>query len=309
MPLSSTAAALGCFGATLLAGVVVTRQRALHRPPRGGVDARSGVDCDLLATLATYRSLFGLAARRCFHLDWRFTHLNTGSYGVTPRCVTAAAAREQVAIESFPDAFFRRTALPRYRAACARAAQFVGADEAGTVLVDNATTGVNCVLRSLVLSAGDGILINDNTYNACKNAVAAVAAATGAIVVVMSFPLPVASPAELQGALEAALAAKPAGVFKFVLLDHITSPTGVVMPIKSMAAACLAAGARVCVDGAHAPGQLPLSLSGLGVHWYTGEAAPSVEGGGSAYVSGVVVALAWADCTRVQSIAAGAGEA
>ena len=260
------------FVSVACAGIAVAVERS-RRILRRGADPATGVDNDLLATIASYRGRFGSAIRARFHLDWRFTHLNHGSYGTAPKLVTAAAHDELVRIESFPDAFFRRTALPSYRLACSRAAAFVDSDPNGTVLIENATSGVNIVLGSLTLAAGDGLLINDNTYNACKNAVNNVAARVGAEVVRFSFTLPVNSHDELIAQLRTVLQSRPPGFFKFVLLDHITSPTAIVMPVREMVRACIAAhpGVLVMIDGAHAPGQLTqLNVRETGAHYYTG---------------------------------------
>ena len=57
---------------------------------------------------------------------------------------------------------------------------------------------------------------------------------------------------------------------RWALIDHISSPTATLMPVAALVAACHAAGASVMVDGAHAPGMLPLAVSALGADWYTG---------------------------------------
>lgn len=207
-----------------------------------------------------------------FMLDWSFTHLNHGSYGTAPRAVLAAARTAAEAVEAFPDDFFRRRALGQFKALSDTVGAFVGAPPGSCVLLDNATTAVNTMLRGLSLKPGDHILINDNTYNACKNAAHhAASRVAGAEVVTFSFPFPLTDEAGLLATLQATLDAHPRAVF--ILLDHITSPTGVVMPIAAMAAAAKARGVLVGIDGAHAPGMLPLDMAALessGVDWYTG---------------------------------------
>ena len=62
---------------------------------------------------------------------------------------------------------------------------------------------------------------------------------------------------------------------KFALLDHITSPTAVLLPVARLCAVCHKHGVLVMVDGAHAPGNvLPqLDIPSIGADWYTGETA------------------------------------
>lgn len=57
----------------------------------------------------------------------------------------------------------------------------------------------------------------------------------------------------------------------FALVDHITSPSAVMFPVKEIASVCRERGVKVIVDGAHSPGQLPLNLADLGVDYYTGK--------------------------------------
>src|SRR5581483_1686741 len=50
----------------------------------------------------------------------------------------------------------------------------------------------------------------------------------------------------------------------------ITSPTAIVFPVRELTALCRAAGARVLIDGAHAPGMLALDVPSIGADWYVG---------------------------------------
>ena len=56
----------------------------------------------------------------------------------------------------------------------------------------------------------------------------------------------------------------------FALVDYITSPSAVVLPVREIVRECRERGVRVMVDGAHAPGQLPLNIPELGAEFFTG---------------------------------------
>jgi isopenicillin-N epimerase len=142
----------------------------------------------------------------------------------------------------------------------------VGADPDDLGFVVNATTGVNAVLRSLVFGAGDELLTTDHAYTACRNTLRFVAERAGVHVVVASVPFPLASPDEVVQAVLAKVTPRT----RLALLDHVTSPTGVVLPLERLIAELSARGIEILVDGAHAPGMLPLDLSTLGATYYSG---------------------------------------
>jgi isopenicillin-N epimerase len=53
-----------------------------------------------------------------------------------------------------------------------------------------------------------------------------------------------------------------------VLLDHITSGTGLVLPIKRFAALCKSKNVPILVDGAHAIGQVPVDIKDINANFY-----------------------------------------
>jgi isopenicillin-N epimerase len=141
-------------------------------------------------------------------------------------------------------------------------AAFVGCDPNDLAFVPNATTGVNTILRSLELAPGDELLTTDHAYNACRNALVA----TGARVVVARVGFPVPSEEHVVETILAAATPRT----KLALVDHITSPTGLVFPIDRIVRGLAARGIDTLVDGAHGPGMVPLALDALGAAYYTG---------------------------------------
>ena len=209
---------------------------------------------------------FGRPLRRRFMLEPGTAFLNHGSFGTAPRAVLGAADRWRRRMEANPDRFMREQLPGALRRAAARLAGFLGVGEKDLAFVDNATAGVNAVLRSLALRPGDEILATTHTYNAVRQTMRHVCGRTGAKLVEARIDLPV----EDVAGLFLPVAEKMNRRTKLVVLDHIASPTGLIFPVRRLAALARARGARVLVDGAHAPGQLELDIASLGADWYTG---------------------------------------
>jgi isopenicillin-N epimerase len=201
-----------------------------------------------------------------WRLDPDITFLNHGSFGACPLPVLARQTQLREQMELEPVRFFARELEPLLDAARAQVAPFVGCAADDLAFVANATAGVNTVLRSLKFAAGDELLTTDHAYNACRNALDHVAAAASAKVVVAKVPFPLKSPAEVVEAVMGCVTART----RLALLDHVTSPTGLALPMQELVAALAARGVDALVDGAHVPGMLPLDLRALGAAYFTG---------------------------------------
>ena len=208
----------------------------------------------------------GRAVRHEWALDPDFLTVNHGSYGATPRTVLAVQSEWRTRLEAQPTRFFARDYLPAIREAAAALAGFVNVAATDLAFVPNATTGCNAVLRSLQFGPGDEILMLGHVYNAVHNTVRHVAAQSGTRVVVAEIPFPRPTVEAVLDSLARAMTPRT----RIAVLDHITSISGLVLPIARMVALCRDAGVPVLVDGAHGPGQVPLDLTALGADWYTG---------------------------------------
>jgi isopenicillin-N epimerase len=199
-------------------------------------------------------------------LDPKITFLNHGSFGSCPRVVLDFQREIRDRLERHPVQFLARDLESLLDDARFELARFMGAEARDLVFVQNATAGVNTVLRSLEFESGDELLVTDQEYNACRNALEFVAARARARVVVCPLPFPLQSPDEVV----AAVLAKVTPRTRLALIDHVTSQTGLVLPIERLATALRERGVELLVDGAHAPGMVSLDLPRLGAAYYTG---------------------------------------
>lgn len=191
--------------------------------------------------------------------------LNHGSFGACPRAVLEAQSEFRARMERQPLQFLARDLEGLLDDARAALAEFVRADPDDLVLLPNATTGVNTVLRSLQLGPGDEIVTTDHVYNSCRNALRW-QEERGARAVYAKVPWPIAGPWQVVEAVLGAVS----GRTRLVLIDHVTSPTGLIFPVGEIVRRLAERGIDALIDGAHAPGMLPLDLRAIGAAYYTG---------------------------------------
>ena len=212
--------------------------------------------------------------RSLWSLDPAITFLNHGSFGACPLAVLQKQRQVRDRLEQEPVRFFALELEALLDQARQVLAEFLGTDANNLAFLPNATTGVNTVLRSLclphpdfaALQPGDELLTTTHEYNASRNALNFAAQISGATVVVATVPFPIDSPEQAIAAVLAKISART----RLVLLDHVTSQTGLIFPLKPIIQELTAIGVEVLIDGAHAPGMVPLNLQELGATYYTG---------------------------------------
>jgi isopenicillin-N epimerase len=192
--------------------------------------------------------------------------LNHGSFGACPRAVLDRQRGLRRQMEARPVQFLARQMPELLDASRQRLAELVAADPLDLVFVPNATAGVNSVLRSLVFRHGDEILATTHGYNACTNVARFVAQQSHATLVIADLPSPIDSPQQVVEAVMSRATPRT----RIALLDHISSPSALVFPIEELVVRLRQEGIETLIDGAHAPGMVPLDLQRMGPTYYTG---------------------------------------
>jgi isopenicillin-N epimerase len=204
--------------------------------------------------------------RQLFLIDPQIHFLNHGSFGACPRPVFAAYQAWQRMLEDQPVLFLGRD-LPHYDQLARQAlAAYLNVPADHVAYVPNATYAVNLVARSLHLQPGDEVLTSNHEYGACDYTWEFICEKSGASYRHHPIPLPATSPENIAEQFLAAIRPNT----RLIFLSHITSPTALTLPVQQICARARAAGILTFIDGAHAPGQIPLDLSTLQADFYTG---------------------------------------
>lgn len=203
-----------------------------------------------------------------WRLDPAVTYLNHGSYGACPVDVLGVqgAWRERMELEAVR--FLSNELDDLLAGARQEIGAFLNADPDGLAFVPNATTGINAVLQSLRFEPGDELLTDDHEYNAIINVMRAVAERDGARVVIARIPFPIHDPKEALDAFLDAVSPRT----RLAVVSHVTSPTAVILPVAELVAELDARGIDTIVDGAHAPGMVPVDVTALGAAYWTANA-------------------------------------
>jgi isopenicillin-N epimerase len=203
-----------------------------------------------------------------FELDPDRLHLNHSSYGAVPRAVRIEQERQRAEIERDPTRFFTDELRPALRRVAGNVALRLGGEGKDWVFCENATAAVNSVLHSLNLQPGDEILTTSHAYGAVLKSMTLVAGRRNAALRQVELPAVIESDEEVLERIECALTPKT----RLLIVDHITSASATIFPVRRIAASARSRCVPVLIDGAHAPGQLALDVPRLAADWYTGNA-------------------------------------
>lgn len=206
--------------------------------------------------------------RSLFQLDPNVVFLNHGSFGATPTPVFATYQEWQRRLERQPVQFIVNELPGHLEQARQALGDYLNAGKDDLVYVPNATFGVNVVARALRLGPGDEVLATDHEYGACDNVWHFLSRKRGFRYVRQPIAVPVSSAAAMVERLWQGVTSRTRVIF----LSHITSSTALHLPVEAICARARDAGILTLIDGAHAPGQIPLDLQAVGADFYTGNA-------------------------------------
>ena len=167
--------------------------------------------------------------RLSWSLDPKTIFLNHGSYGAVPKVVLEAQRKLEDEIERDPVEFMMDAYPVRIEKARKSLAKFVGSKSRAHRLYSKRYRGDQCSLQEPPLSDNDEVLVSSQGYNACIEAIHHCAKMRGYEVRTWQLPWPEPT----SKGIEEVLACLSDNT-KVVVLDHITSPTALRLPIERL---------------------------------------------------------------------------
>jgi isopenicillin-N epimerase len=201
-----------------------------------------------------------------FLLDPNIVFLNHGSFGATPKPVFDVYQAWQRELERQPVEFLGRRATELLAGSRAVLADYLDTQRDNLVYVTNTTVGVNIVARSLRLGPGDAVLATDHEYGACDRTWRFLAQKQGFSYNNQPISVPLTTEKDFIEQFWHGVTPRT----RLIFISHLTSPTASIFPVNEVCRLARTQGLLTLVDGAHAPGQIPLNLEKVGADFYTG---------------------------------------
>ncbi len=201
-----------------------------------------------------------------FLLDPNVIYLNHGAFGATPRSVFRIYQKWQRKLEHQPTHFFSTIFPEQLSFVQTRLSNYLHADEDSLILLPNVTFAVNAIARSIKFEPGDEILSTDHEYGACNYIWQFICQKTGAKYIQQHISLPICSKKDIIEQLWSGVNQRT----KLIFISHITSPTAIIFPVQEICQLARQSGILSFVDGAHAPGQIPIHLKNIDADFYAG---------------------------------------
>ncbi|ESO93218.1 hypothetical protein LOTGIDRAFT_161769 [Lottia gigantea] len=209
---------------------------------------------------------FGEVARRKYFLiEEDCTFLNHGAFGGVLKPALEYAQKWQCYAEKQPLRFYDRELLPLLADVTRNLAKFINCDATDLVLISNATTALNSIIRSFKFDPGDVILMLNVTYGAVKKLIKQVCLETGAIVKEIEVKFPIEGNEQIISHTEQVLLGEK---ITLAVFDHIPSNTPFILPIPELVHLCHERNVPVLVDGAHVFGNIPLDIKAINADFY-----------------------------------------
>ena len=214
----------------------------------------------------SFYNRFMKSLKKHFLLDPNIIFLNHGSFGATPKPVFREYQRWQLELERQPVEFLGRRITELMAVSRAVLGKYVGTHADNLVYTQNVTIALNMIARSLALGLNDEVLTTDHEYGAMDRMWRFLSKERGFRYINQPIKIPLTTEESFIDCFWMGVTSRTRVIF----ISHITSPTAILFPIEEIVRRAREMGIITIIDGAHAPGQIPLDLDCLGADFYCG---------------------------------------
>lgn len=204
--------------------------------------------------------------KELFLLDPEITYLNFGSFGACPKPIFQTYQDWQLKLERSPVHFIVHEAIKELENVREKLGQYIGADFEEIVMVTNPSYAVNTIAKSFPFKKGDEILSTNIEYGACDRIWEYYCEKSGASYIKANISLPIESKELFLNEFWKGFSENTRAIF----ISHITSATGLILPVEEICLEAKQRGLITIIDGAHVPGHINLNLKSLNADIYTG---------------------------------------
>jgi len=201
-----------------------------------------------------------------FLLRQDITYLNCGAFGACAKPVFQQYQKFQLELEQEPTQFMQVKG-PQYLDQSKKAlAAYLNAHQDDLLYVDNPTYAVNIIAKNFPLRPGDEVLATDIEYGACDRTWDYYCKKAQAVYKRQNIQFPIESKENFIQNFISGITERT----RLIFISHITSSTGLRLPVEEISAIAKGKHIPLFIDGAHAPGHIPVDLSFLDPDFYTG---------------------------------------
>ncbi len=264
---------------------------AQNAAPKFALPPRSLYDSNPDAYWKQIRELFLIPADEVY--------LNNGTCGSSPTPVLKAVMDSYHKLEQMDDPdpeqypLFGYGPFDEYREPLAK---FIHCSKDEIAIMRNATEANCTMIYGLDMKPGDEVLISDQEHPSGEEPWKLKAQRYGVVINRFKIAVPPKSPDEIIKAVEAAITPKTRVLF----VSHITTTTGVVVPVKELCAMARSKGIISMVDGAQVSGMMPIDVKAIGCDMYGSSPHKwlmSPKGTGFLYVRDEMIDRLWSNIT------------
>ncbi len=227
---------------------------------------------NILCMMGGDSNMYGKKMKKKFFQGADFTNFNHGSFGGVARDVKDAQDKLFEEAEDHLDKWFRITIYKYIDLARKDVSSLINAKVEDVVLVENASSAVNSILRTYPWQKGDKVLVLSCVYRMVTEVCKWFVETQGIEIVKVEIQFPIQDKKQILEAVTAAL--EEHDNIKICVFDHISSMPSIVLPVEDLTAVCRSSSRNsktlVLIDGAHAPGNVDINVERIGADYYTG---------------------------------------